>query len=88
MSDNEIKDYIALYFQFDTEQEYDNVCNQIKETGVSESEVKFGLLKYINNRIKSNKIMYDNATGDFASNIKLAASRNIIQLDDLRKSLK
>lgn len=88
MSDEEIKDYIALYFQFNNEQEYDNVCAIIRETGTSKDDVRLGLIKYIDKRIESDKFIFDNATGDFDSNIKLTASRDIILLDNLKKSLK
>lgn len=87
MSDEEIKNYIALYFQFDDEQEYTLLCNKIKENGTSRNEVRLGLLKYVNKQIESNKLIYHSATGDFTSHIKAKASRDIKILDDLRKLL-
>lgn len=88
MSDEEIKNYVALYFDFTNKEEYDNVCNFIKQTGNSKEEVKHGLLSYIDKRINDYKDFEKVDMKDFTLEHKQRSRNSIIELAELKKAIK
>jgi hypothetical protein len=87
MSDEEIKNYIALYYDFVNDNEYDNVCNFIKQLGTTKEAVKQGLLNYIDKRINDYKEFEKVDMKDFMFEHKQRSKNAIIELVELKKSI-
>ena len=77
MSDEEIKIYVALYFDFTNKEEYDNVCSFIKQTGISSEAVKQGLLNYIDKRINDFKEFEKVDMKDFVNALNVIVKQSI-----------
>lgn len=88
MSDGEIKNYIALYFDFVNDEEYDNVCNFVKQTGSTKEEVKQCLLNYIDKRINDYKEFEKVDMKDFMLEHRQRSKNAIIELVELKKAIK
>lgn len=88
MSDEEIKNYIALYFDFVNIEEYNIVCSFIKQTGTSKEEVKQGLLNYIDKRIDDYKAFEKVDMKDFMLDHKLRSRNAIMELAELKNAIK
>ena len=85
MVDEEINNYIAMYFEFTDDKQYDMACEYIKKIGNSPEDVKQGLLNYIDLQIDILKKFGDVDMKDFMLEHKQRNSISIIQLVSLRK---
>ena len=85
MIDSEIKNYVARYFEFTDDKQYDVACEYIKKIGSNPEDVKQGLINYIDLQINILKKFGDVDMKDFMLEHRQRNNNSIVQLVNLRK---